>query len=213
MPKALRSILSLILRVAHRQGAVRQVVRLLGALQLDVQHRALLLVRLMTERDCDRHAVFRYGGIRKLVALLSSKTSSIRENAAGAIGNLAAGSAEVKDELRRAGAVPKLVSLLAGENEVLAEFSSGALMNMSLKNADNRQVRLPHTPLMSSVPSCARRGIGISRRRGLMWHLRLAATWRAATGELKQKGRANAQGVLMRGGGVRKGSMERDAMF
>ena len=71
---------------------------------------------VMTEHEGDRQAVHGAGGVPALLGLLEDESSpqGIRENAAGALGNLAAGAGNVKAALRCSGAVPLLVGLLGG---------------------------------------------------------------------------------------------------
>lgn len=104
-------------------------------------HRALLALRILTDKEPDRLAILKSGGIEPLVQLLNSgPESEITEYAAAALGNLAAGSQQIKDALREAGAIPPLVRLLRDDpDEVSAELSAVVLRNLSLQNPVNRQ--------------------------------------------------------------------------
>ncbi|KAK9826749.1 hypothetical protein WJX81_004887 [Elliptochloris bilobata] len=125
----------------RRAGGVERLVALLGGMQgAAAAQRALLAVRLLTDREGDRTAIVAAGGLPPLVALLGGPAGSEgAEHAAAALGNLAAGGQAVKDALRQVGAVPPLVRLLREQpEEPAAELAAVALRNMALANAPNR---------------------------------------------------------------------------
>lgn len=64
----------------------------------------------------------------------------IIEFAAAALGNMAAGSNEIKDALREAGAMRPLIRLLKGPHSAAAELAAVALRNMSLGHKTNREL-------------------------------------------------------------------------
>ena len=81
----------------------------------------------------------------------------ITEYSAAALGNLAAGSQEIKDAIREAGGIDPLVSLLKEDpNEISAELSAVVLRNLSLQNPTNRaEIQVPllfPLSLISSEP-------------------------------------------------------------
>eukprot|EP00873_Tetraselmis_striata_P001879 jgi/Tetstr1/422143/TSEL_012998.t1 len=135
----------------RRAGGVPALVAMLDA-PLHLHYRAVLAVRIFTEREIDRQAVLLCGGLPKLVALMGEHSKAetrqvaqsmmeVLENATAAVGNLAAGSQALKNGLRSAGAIAPLVRLLDGD-EILAELSAVALRNLSMRNQLNRQVIL-----------------------------------------------------------------------
>eukprot|EP00951_Prasinocladus_malaysianus_P006531 scaffold46439_cov46-Prasinocladus_malaysianus.AAC.2 len=95
----------------------------------------------LLQREVDRNAIFLCGGIDNLVQTLSSPRIEVLENVTAAVGNLAAGTQNIKDALRKAGAIEPLVALLS-HSELVSEFAAVALRNMSLKNLENQQVSL-----------------------------------------------------------------------
>lgn len=63
----------------------------------------------------------------------------ITEYSAAALGNLAAGSQQIKDAIREAGGIGPLVALLREDpNEISAELAAVVLRNLSLQNPINR---------------------------------------------------------------------------
>mmetsp|Transcript_8800 Transcript_8800/g.21259 ORF Transcript_8800/g.21259 Transcript_8800/m.21259 type:complete len:543 (+) Transcript_8800:490-2118(+) len=124
--------------ILRKSGGIDSIVKLLHAQEPHISYRALLVIRVFTEREVDRQTVRLCGALEKLVEMLRSTKTEIVENAAGAIGNLAAGSQILKEELRLSGAIKPLVELLAGD-EIVAEFAAVALRNLSVRNPKNRQ--------------------------------------------------------------------------
>ena len=84
-------------------GGIQSLVSLLTAgPEAECTHRALLALRILTDKEADRLAILKAGGIDHLVALLSAgPDSEVTEYAAAALGNLAAGSQQVKDAIRQ----------------------------------------------------------------------------------------------------------------
>ncbi|BDA42755.1 probable vacuolar protein 8 at N-terminal half [Coccomyxa sp. Obi] len=125
-----------------RQGnAAGKLVTLLAAgPDSEAAHRALLALRILTDREGDRSAILRSGGIPHLVALLrQGPDSEYTEYAAAVLGNLAAGGQPLKDAIREAGAIGVLVQLLAEDTgAIAAELAAVVLRNLALGNAANR---------------------------------------------------------------------------
>eukprot|EP00210_Caulerpa_lentillifera_P004799 g4581.t1 len=124
----------------HHEGVEKLVQLLFGGPDSESTHRALLAVRILTDKEVDRMAILRAGGIEPLVELLSSgPESEITEYAAAALGNLAAGSQRLKDAIRQAGGIEPLVKLLRQDpDEISAELAAVVLRNLSLQNPQNR---------------------------------------------------------------------------
>lgn len=67
----------------------------------EAAHRALLALRILTDREGDRMAILKAGGVPHLVALLrGGPYSEYTEYAAAVLGNLAAGGQPLKDAIR-----------------------------------------------------------------------------------------------------------------
>ena len=86
----------------HRAGAPEKLVGLLkGPRSAETAHRALLALRIMSDKEADRLAIMRAGGVDVLVHLLcSGPLSESAEFATAVLGNLAAGSQIIKDKIR-----------------------------------------------------------------------------------------------------------------
>ncbi len=86
----------------HRAGAPEKLVGLLmGPRSAETAHRALLALRIMSDKEADRLAIMRAGGVDALVHLLrSGPLSESAEFATAVLGNLAAGSQIIKDKIR-----------------------------------------------------------------------------------------------------------------
>lgn len=86
----------------HRAGAPQQLVGLLKGLpNAETAHRALLALRIMSDKETDRLAITQAGGVDVLVHLLrSGPLSESAEFATAVLGNLAAGSQGIKDKIR-----------------------------------------------------------------------------------------------------------------
>ena len=86
----------------HRAGAPEKLVGLLkGPPNTETAHRALLALRIVSDKETDRLAIIRAGGVDVLVHLLrSGPLSESAEFATAVLGNLAAGSQIVKDRIR-----------------------------------------------------------------------------------------------------------------
>ena len=86
-------------------GGIQSLVSLLTAgPEAECTHRALLALRILTDKEADRLAILKAGGINHLVSLLSAgPDNEVTEYAAAALGNLAAGSQQVKDAIRQVG--------------------------------------------------------------------------------------------------------------
>lgn len=69
---------------------------------------------------------------------LTAANAQISGHAAAVLGNLAAGSHQMKDAMRDAGAIPPLVRLLHDSDDITAELAAVALRNLSMQNALNR---------------------------------------------------------------------------
>lgn len=84
-------------------GGIQSLVNLLAAgPDAECTHRALLALRILTDKETDRLAILKAGGIAHLVALLAAgPDSEVTEYAAAALGNLAAGSQQIKDAIRQ----------------------------------------------------------------------------------------------------------------
>lgn len=84
-------------------GGIQSLVNLLAAgPDAECTHRALLALRILTDKETDRVAILKAGGIAHLVSLLSAgPDSEVTEYAAAALGNLAAGSQQIKDAIRQ----------------------------------------------------------------------------------------------------------------
>ncbi len=89
----------------HRAGASEKLVGLLkGPRSAETAHRALLALRIMSDKEADRLAIMRAGGVDALVHLLQSgPLSESAEFATAVLGNLAAGSQIIKDKIREVG--------------------------------------------------------------------------------------------------------------
>ncbi|KAK9817315.1 hypothetical protein WJX72_012543 [[Myrmecia] bisecta] len=125
----------------RRFGGIQKLVNLLAAgPEAECTHRALLALRILTDKEADRLAILKAGGIDLLVGLLAAgPDSEVTEYAAAALGNLAAGSQQLKDAIRQAGGIPPLVRLLRDDpDEIAAELSAVVLRNLALQNATNR---------------------------------------------------------------------------
>ena len=87
----------------HRAGAPEKLVGLLkGPPHAETAHRALLALRIMSDKETDRLAIMRAGGVDVLVHLLhSGPLSESAEFATAVLGNLAAGSQIIKDRIRK----------------------------------------------------------------------------------------------------------------
>ncbi|CAD7695984.1 unnamed protein product [Ostreobium quekettii] len=138
----IRALLLCLQELLRHYGGIGKFVHLLdyGA-EAECTHRALLALRILTDKEVDRLTIMKTGGVRPLVRLLDSgPESEITEYAAAALGNLAAGSQPIKDALREAGAIPPLVKLLRDDPEqISAELAAVVLRNLSLQNPANRQ--------------------------------------------------------------------------
>lgn len=79
----------------------------------EATHRALLGLRILSDREEDRIALLLAGGIPLLVGFLAAgPATEITEYAAAALGNLAAGSQHIKDAIRKVhprGILPRLL--------------------------------------------------------------------------------------------------------
>lgn len=132
----------------------RALFRELGGIQVVIQllqsdrgatifHRALLVLRILTDKEIDRYMIWKAAGLSILIQLLRNidgVDTEIIEFAAAALGNMAAGSHEIKDALREAGAMPPLIRLLRGPHSAAAELAAVALRNMSLGHRTNRDL-------------------------------------------------------------------------
>ena len=87
----------------QRAGAADKLVPLLkGSPSGEVMHRALLALRIMSDKEADRLAIMRADGIATLVQVLKAGLYTERaEFAAAVLGNLAAGSQNIKDAIRQ----------------------------------------------------------------------------------------------------------------
>ena len=85
-----------------RAGAADKLVPLLkGSSSAEVVHRALLALRIMSDKEADRLAIMRADGIATLVQVLKAGLyTETAEFAAAVLGNLAAGSQNIKDAIR-----------------------------------------------------------------------------------------------------------------
>ncbi|KAL3152213.1 hypothetical protein ABBQ32_001299 [Trebouxia sp. C0010 RCD-2024] len=122
-------------------GGIQSLVNLLAAgPEAECTHRALLALRILTDKETDRLAILKAGGIAHLVSLLAAgPDSEVTEYAAAALGNLAAGSQQIKDAIRQNGGIQPLVRLLRDDpDEISAELSAVVLRNLALQNAVNR---------------------------------------------------------------------------
>ncbi len=83
-------------------GGIDKLVHLLDAgHECEATHRALLAIRVLTEREVDRLAILRANGIPKLVDLIrAGPKCEVTEYAAAALGNLAAGGQILKNAIR-----------------------------------------------------------------------------------------------------------------
>lgn len=63
----------------------------------------------------------------------------VTEYTTAALGNLAAGSQQIKDIIRESNAIPPLITLLRDNpEEISAELAAVVLRNLSLRNEKNR---------------------------------------------------------------------------
>ena len=87
----------------QRAGAADKLVPLLKeSTSGEVMHRALLALRIMSDKEADRLAIMRAGGIATLVQVLKAGLyTETAEFAAAVLGNLAAGSQNIKDAIRQ----------------------------------------------------------------------------------------------------------------
>lgn len=87
----------------QRAGAADKLVPLLkGSPSGEVMHRALLALRIMSDKEADRLAIMRADGITTLVQVLKAGLhTETAEFAAAVLGNLAAGSQNIKDAIRQ----------------------------------------------------------------------------------------------------------------
>ena len=87
----------------NRAGAADKLVPLLkGSPSGEVMHRALLALRIMSDKEADRLAIMRADGIATLVQVLRAGLyTETAEFAAAVLGNLAAGSQNIKDAIRQ----------------------------------------------------------------------------------------------------------------
>lgn len=86
----------------RKAGGIQKLVGLLSAgPDAEATHRALLALRILTDKEADRVTILKAGGIPLLVGLLAAgPDSEVTEYAAAALGNLAAGSQPLKDAIR-----------------------------------------------------------------------------------------------------------------
>ncbi|KAK9909768.1 hypothetical protein WJX75_007136 [Coccomyxa subellipsoidea] len=107
----------------RRADAAGKLVALLAAgPESEAAHRALLALRILTDREGDRVAILKAGGVPHLVALLRQGPYSEHTEYAAA-----------------AGAISVLVNLLAADTgEIAAELAAVVLRNVALGNAANR---------------------------------------------------------------------------
>eukprot|EP01025_Chloroclados_australasicus_P063155 TRINITY_DN83347_c0_g1_i1.p1 TRINITY_DN83347_c0_g1~~TRINITY_DN83347_c0_g1_i1.p1 ORF type:complete len:207 (-),score=6.27 TRINITY_DN83347_c0_g1_i1:24-644(-) len=103
--------------------------------------RALLIVRIISDKESERLQFQACGGVSHLVQLLNYRhIAEIVENAAAALGNLAAGCQSIKSAIREAGGIPPLVAIIKeSPQEVCAELAAVVLRNLALQNPINRQ--------------------------------------------------------------------------
>lgn len=94
---------SLLQDMIREFGGIQSLVNLLAAgPEAECTHRALLALRILTDKETDRLAILKAGGIAHLVSLLAAgPDSEVTEYAAAALGNLAAGSQQIKDAIRQ----------------------------------------------------------------------------------------------------------------
>ena len=82
--------------------ADKLVPLLKGSPSGEVMHRALLALRIMSDKEADRLAIMRADGITTLVQVLKAGLhTETAEFAAAVLGNLAAGSQNIKDAIRQ----------------------------------------------------------------------------------------------------------------
>jgi len=86
----------------HRAGAPEKLVSLLkGPRNAETAHRALLTLRIMSDKETDRLAIMEAGGIEALVHMLhTGPLTESAEFATAVLGNLAAGSQNIKNKIR-----------------------------------------------------------------------------------------------------------------
>ena len=111
----------------YRAGAPEKLVRLLkGSPSTEAAHRALLALRILSDREADRLAVMNCGGIPVLVQMLSSEPhTEAKELAAAVLGNMAAGNQIIKDKIVEVGRPLSL--LLSQADSKLCMNSEGPL--------------------------------------------------------------------------------------
>lgn len=99
---------SLLQNMIREFGGIQSLVNLLAAgPEAECTHRALLALRILTDKETDRLAILKAGGIAHLVSLLAAgPDSEVTEYAAAALGNLAAGSQQIKDAIRQVTHLP-----------------------------------------------------------------------------------------------------------
>lgn len=152
--KSLVAATEVIALLVTENDDARSLFRELGGIQVIIQllqtslggtvfHRALLVLRILTDKEIDRYMIWKASGLSILVDLLRNidgVDTEIIEFAAAALGNMAAGSNEIKDALREAGAMRPLIRLLQGPHSAAAELAAVALRNMSLGHRTNREL-------------------------------------------------------------------------
>ena len=107
----------------QRAGAADKLVPLLkGSPSGEVMHRALLALRIMSDKEADRLAIMRADGIATLVQVLKAGLyTETAEFAAAVLGNLAAGSRNIKDAIRQVRCLPMRCSSIGpSRSSVLA---------------------------------------------------------------------------------------------
>lgn len=89
----------------YRAGAPEKLISLLkGSPSTEAAHRALLALRILSDREADRLAIMKCGGIPVLVQMLSSGPhTEAKEFAAAVLGNMAAGTQTIKEKIMEVG--------------------------------------------------------------------------------------------------------------
>ena len=107
-------------------GGIQSLVNLLAAgAEAECTHRALLALRILTDKETDRLAILKAGGIAHLVSLLAAgPDSEVTEYAAAALGNLAAGSQQIKDAIRQVCQMGKTSIALCSQRFALTHVSA-----------------------------------------------------------------------------------------
>ena len=124
-------------KVALKRVAVALTPRALGGKGAELQSCALVPRENLACNADNKVAIARAGGIESLVALVRDGTEKQMENAAGALGNLAANNFNNRVAIARAGGIEPLVALARDGTEGQKENAAGALHNLSV-NADNQ---------------------------------------------------------------------------